>query len=143
PHWSGVTNQGQYAGSTVDATDWNPSWSFTAGEMISSLDDLHKWAEFLGTQPDRTTAGAAYGLGVRTVDGGGGHAGEMPGFSTVINYDPATKTTIVVLVNSDAPVKGVSPAPAVFAALAGAIGHPVSADATHDVGDQTETEPTT
>jgi D-alanyl-D-alanine carboxypeptidase len=142
PHWSGVTNQGQYQGSTVDATNWNPSWSFTAGEVLSTLDDLHTWAAYLGTQPDRTTS-SVYGLGVRVVDGWVGHAGEMPGFSTVVNYEPASKTTIVVLVNSDVPVNGVAPAPAVFAGLAAAVGRPVSADASRDAGDQTKTEPTT
>jgi D-alanyl-D-alanine carboxypeptidase len=142
PHWSGVTNQGQYEGSTVDATNWNPSWAFTAGGMISTLDDLHTWAAFLGAQPIRTTA-ASYGMGVRVVDGWVGHAGEMPGFSSVMNYEPASKTTIVVLVNSDVTVKGAYPAPVVFTQLAAAIGHPVSSAASYDAGDQTATEPTT
>src|SRR5918993_6041643 len=31
-------------GKVVDATDWNPSWGWASGNMISTLDDLRVWA---------------------------------------------------------------------------------------------------
>src|SRR5690606_15763398 len=49
PHLSGVTEQGQPAGTTAVATDWNPSYTFSAGEIISTLDDLEKWGHALFT----------------------------------------------------------------------------------------------
>jgi hypothetical protein len=47
PHLDGVTNQPD--GTVRDATDWNPSWTFTAGGMISTLDDMHTWTVALAT----------------------------------------------------------------------------------------------
>ena len=46
PHLDGVN---QPDGAVRDATDWNPSWTFTAGGMISTLDDMHTWTVALGT----------------------------------------------------------------------------------------------
>ncbi len=43
PHLSGITNQGQAPGQSVDATLFSPSIAFTAGEVISNLGDLRKW----------------------------------------------------------------------------------------------------
>ena len=34
-------------GKIVDATDWNPSWGWAAGNMISTLDDLRVWTRDL------------------------------------------------------------------------------------------------
>src|SRR3546814_4586111 len=47
PHLDGITAQGQAAGETADATDWSPTISFTAGQVISTLDDLEVWAPAL------------------------------------------------------------------------------------------------
>ena len=41
PHAQGYTLQGQPSGGEpVDATNWNVSWTWTAGGMISTVDDL-------------------------------------------------------------------------------------------------------
>lgn len=41
PHAQGYTLQGQSSGGEPrDATDWNVSWTWTAGGMISTIDDL-------------------------------------------------------------------------------------------------------
>src|SRR5918994_1771220 len=41
PHAQGYTLQGQSSGEKPrDATDWNASWTWTAGMMISTVDDL-------------------------------------------------------------------------------------------------------
>jgi D-alanyl-D-alanine carboxypeptidase len=40
PHARGYTVQGQEDGVPADATDWNPTWGWATGSMISTLDDL-------------------------------------------------------------------------------------------------------
>ena len=75
--------------------------------MISTLDDLHTWGVALGTgegiltpemqqlridsltstipgnTPERT-----YGIGMGRTGGWIGHTGEIPGYNTVLQYDP-------------------------------------------------------
>ncbi|MEI8083947.1 MAG: serine hydrolase domain-containing protein, partial [Actinomycetes bacterium] len=137
PYLSGVTEQGNPEGTVKDATNWNPSWGFTAGEIISTLNDLHTWAialatgrgvlndatqkirlESLNTTVPPNTAQKAYGLGFGIVNGWIGHTGELPGYNTVINYNPKTETAVVVMVNSDIAKGKLNPAPAVFDAIA-------------------------
>ncbi len=140
PHLRGVTEQGQDDGATADATDWNPSEAFTAGEVISTLDDLEIWAHALFTgegilQPEtqqfrrdsinRTippnSATAGYGFGIGDMGGWWGHDGQIPGYTTAVMHSYDLDTTIIVLVNSDIPLpgeKGAEPAPAVQKALA-------------------------
>jgi D-alanyl-D-alanine carboxypeptidase len=49
PHARGYTLQGVEGHIPADATDWSPSRSWTAGGMISDLEDLLVWGEALGT----------------------------------------------------------------------------------------------
>lgn len=144
PHWRGITIQADPDGVIKDATDWNPSWGFSAGDMISTLDDLHRWAVALGTGegivspamqkvreasmnstvPPNSPA-LSYALGFGVFNGWIGHSGELPGFNTSILYDPRTQTSIVAMVNSDiaALVDGAKadPAPTISAALVAAL----------------------
>lgn len=134
PHLSGITEQGEPEGEVKDATGWNPSWAFTAGEMVSTLDDLHTWGVALGTgegildaktqkmrldsldqnstippnKPERV-----YGIGFGRENGWIGHTGELPGYNTSVQYNPQTRTTVVVMVNSDIAVDGKNPAPSI------------------------------
>ncbi len=120
PHLSGITEQADPEGEVKDATDWNPSWGFTAGAVISNLEDLHIWARALGTgegligpemqqmrieslNSDVPPNGpdASYGVGITQQKGWLGHTGTLPGYNTDAVYDPVTDTTIVVLANSD------------------------------------------
>ena len=122
PYLSGQTEQGLPEGAIKDATNWNPSWANAAGEMISTLPDLHTWGVALATgeglleaktQQLRldsldenlsitgNSAAAVYGIGLGRVDGWVGHTGELPGYNTSVQYDPKTRTTVVVMVNSD------------------------------------------
>ncbi len=143
PHLRGLTEQGQDNGATADATDWNPSEAFTAGEVVSTLDDLNTWAHALFTgegilEPktqqmrrdsiNRTiapnTATAGYGFGIGDMGGWWGHDGQIPGYTTAVMHNYDIDTTIIVLVNSDIPLpgtKGPEPAPAVQKALAQAL----------------------
>ncbi|WP_205789363.1 serine hydrolase domain-containing protein [Microbacterium sp. CPCC 204701] len=143
PHLVGITAQGQPAGTTTDATDWNPSFGNAAGEVISTLDDLTLWAHamFSGegvltpelqqvrrdsilSSPPPNDDESGYGLGWgQRADGYWGHSGTIPGFTTSVFHSYDDETTIVVMVNSDVPLaSGEVPAPAVFEALAAAIG---------------------
>ncbi len=143
PHLRGLTEQGQPTGQTTDATDWNPSEASTAGEVISTVDDLKKWADALFTgegilEPatqqmrrdsiNRTippnTATAGYGFGLGDMNGWWGHDGQIPGYTTAVMHNYDLDTTIIVVVNSDIPLpgeKGPEPAPAVQQALAAAL----------------------
>ncbi|MFN8126321.1 MAG: serine hydrolase domain-containing protein [Candidatus Nanopelagicales bacterium] len=142
PFLSGISEQADPLGTVKDATNWNPSFAFTAGEAISTLEDLHKWGVALGTGegilPPETqqmrvdsvntsvppnTPERSYGMGIVNTAGWLGHVGDIPGYNTVLNYQPETHTTVVVMVNSDI-TKGpqsqpVSPAVAAFEAIAG------------------------
>ena len=141
PHLAGITEQGQPEGETAVATDWNPSYTFSAGEVISTLDDLERWAHalFTGegiltpelqqlrrdsilTSPPPNTATAGYGIGLGNRDGWWGHTGEIPGYNTALFHNYDTETTVIVIVNSDIPMpSGSNPAPATQAALIAAL----------------------
>jgi D-alanyl-D-alanine carboxypeptidase len=141
PFLSGVTGQGDPDGEVKNATHWNPSWASAAGEMISTLDNLHTWAVALGTgegilnadtQKRRietlttdvppNTPERSYGLGFGRTNGWIGHTGELPGYNSSIQYHPETKATIVVMVNSDIPKGKLNPAPEIAGALEGVLG---------------------
>ena len=118
PHAQGYTRQ-TLDGSETVATDWDPSWGWAAGAMISTLDDLHTWAHALatgtllepGTQAQRletaappgAAPGVGYGLGLFVVQGWIGHNGSLPGYQSLTLYLPEQETSLVVLLNSDAP----------------------------------------
>src|SRR5215207_975571 len=123
PQAQGYTLQGQDDGEPVNATDWNPSWGWTAGAMISTVEDLLVYGRALGTgegllppeqQAERlnsflsddlppNSAERAYGLGLVHEYGWLGHTGELPGFNTAVYYHPGLDATVVVEVNSDIP----------------------------------------
>lgn len=121
PHLDGITIQPDGPGGPVrNATEWNPSWAFTAGAMVSTLDDMRLWTEALGTgggliseamQREReasavstvppNTPESTYGLGFFTERGWWGHNGALPGYTSYAVHHPARKTSVVVFVNSD------------------------------------------
>jgi D-alanyl-D-alanine carboxypeptidase len=144
PHLFGVTAQGQPSGQTADATNWNPSFAFTAGAIISTLDDLHTWSKALFTgngilkpetqqlrrdsiihniPPNTPTMGFGFGIGDR--NGWWGFDGDIPGYTTSLYHNYDRQTTIIVAVNSDIALPGTTPpalpAPAVFDALVKAL----------------------
>ncbi|MBD0862712.1 beta-lactamase family protein [Gordonia sp. zg691] len=120
PHLDGLTDQGQADGRTVNSTRWNPSFAFTAGAVISTIDDLQTWGEalFTGrgildpatqqlrrdsilTSPPPNTATAGYGIGIGNRDGWWGHDGDFPGYNTSLFHNYESDTTIIIVVNSD------------------------------------------
>jgi D-alanyl-D-alanine carboxypeptidase len=114
PHAHGYTSQ-TASGKTEDATDWNPSWGWAAGAMISDLRDLRTWARVVATgtlltpktQAERLKTGpsgipgAGYGLGIFNVQGWIGHNGSLPGYESLTIYLPEARATLVVLLNTD------------------------------------------
>lgn len=135
PYLSGQTSEGLPEGTIKDATRWNPSWANAAGELISTLDDLRVWGQALGTGDglldpathdlqvasfeenaaiEGNSPDATYGIGVGLIDGWIGHTGELAGYNTSVLYDPRTRTTVVVVVNSNIPnAEGQNPAPTI------------------------------
>ncbi|MEV4939195.1 serine hydrolase domain-containing protein [Streptomyces zaomyceticus] len=122
PHPHGYTDQ-TLDGTVADATDWNPSWAWAAGAMISDLHDLHRWARVVATgellspetqaQRLRTLPtghpGTSYGLGIFETNGWIGHNGSIPGYETVTVYLPSQRATLVLMINTDSEVGGQEP----------------------------------
>jgi D-alanyl-D-alanine carboxypeptidase len=118
----------------ADATNRNPSWAFTAGELVSTMADLRTWVVSYTTgslvspqmQKQRLTwmtmlpmtPERAYGIGIGLDHGWLGHTGELPGYNTSASYLPDKKAVIVVMVNTDIPVGKTNPAPTIMKALA-------------------------
>ncbi|MFF7355973.1 MULTISPECIES: serine hydrolase domain-containing protein [Streptomyces] len=129
PHAHGYTLQ-TANGKEADSADWNPSWGWAAGAMISTLGDLHTWARTVATGefPDGTrmvstaaqkqrlitpqtssVKGAGYGLGIFDVYGWVGHNGSLPGYESLTIYLPSSRTTLVALLNSDTDYRSQEP----------------------------------
>ncbi|MFE2287697.1 serine hydrolase domain-containing protein [Streptomyces sp. NPDC059443] len=121
PHSQGYTDQ-TATGKVEDAADWNPSWGWAAGAMISDLSDLRTWARVLATGELLTPAtqaqrlkvipalpDAGYGLGIFKVAGWVGHNGSLPGYGSLTVYLPESKATMVVLLNTDINYEGSEP----------------------------------
>ncbi len=111
---------GYYAGEDAtgpfeDFTVSNPNLPWTAGAMISTLQDLRVWVKVLATgtelspetQRERLTfrafttgnEGASYGLGILNYSGFLGHYGMIFGYTTAIFHLPESGATFVILGN--------------------------------------------
>ncbi len=115
PYAQGYTLQGDTAtpANPSNATNWNPSWGYTAGELISNVTDMLTFARAVGTgqgllgstsQTERLTSFAdatGYGIGMTCSNGWVGHTGTLPGYTTTVFYNTATDTSVAVLANSD------------------------------------------
>lgn len=122
PHAQGYTNQ-TASGKIENSTDWDPSWAWAAGAIISDLQDLRSWAKTLATGTLLTPAtqaerlrtrsvgipGAGYGLGIFDVQGWIGHNGSIPGYESLTVYLPEAEATMVILLNTDVTVDGQEP----------------------------------
>ncbi|MFB6820353.1 serine hydrolase domain-containing protein [Streptomyces virginiae] len=129
PHAQGYTDQ-TASGKVETSTDWNPSWAWAAGAMISDLSDLRSWAKTLATGTLLTPAtqaqrldvvdalpGTGYGLGIFDVQGWIGHNGSLPGYGSLVLYLPEAKATLVVLLNTDIGYQGQEPSTLVGEAI--------------------------
>ncbi|MEV7809527.1 serine hydrolase domain-containing protein [Streptomyces flaveolus] len=128
PHAQGYTDQ-TANGKVAGTAGWNPSWGWAAGAMISTLDDLRVWAPTVATgelpdgsrlispatqrqrliTPATPIPGVGYGLGIFDVHGWIGHNGSLPGYESLTICLPATRTALVVLLNTDIDHDGEEP----------------------------------
>ncbi|MBE1548403.1 D-alanyl-D-alanine carboxypeptidase [Mycobacterium sp. OAS707] len=147
PHAQGYTKQ-TADGKEAVATDWDPSWAWAAGAMISTLDDMRIWAPALATgklltpqmQEQRLqTVGSpgmppqdGYGLGIFNLGGWIGHNGSLPGFQAVVVYLPQKQTSLVILTNTDIEYQGGEPS----TTLATAITKVLTPDHVYSLGPQ-------
>jgi D-alanyl-D-alanine carboxypeptidase len=103
-------------GDVVDATEWNPSWGWASGSMISTLDDMRVWARVFAegrlispemkierdwflSAPDEGE-GSLYGLAIEYQNGWVGHNGNTISYIGFPYYLPADGITMVVLANT-------------------------------------------
>lgn len=111
-----------------NTTDDNPSWTWSAGQGISTANDLATWARAIGTgklldaqtqqlRMDSVTptdpgnpASTGYGYGIAQMGPLFGHTGELPGYNSFMGYDPVNDVTIVVWGNSAPTAEGEAPA---------------------------------
>ncbi len=105
------------SGGTLQDLTWtNPNVAWTAGAMLSTLDDLRIWARALATGallsptiqrerlemtaiPGAEGFDAGYGLGFFSIAGFIGHNGGIPGYSSIAVHLPEVNATLVALVN--------------------------------------------
>jgi len=95
----------------IDATDWSLSYTWASGSAISTLEDMRIWAKAWATgsllkpetrkEQQTWSPHAKYGLGI-TYPAGPllGHNGAIPGFQSLIGYEPKTGATVVVFANN-------------------------------------------
>ena len=97
-------------GDTVDATNWNPSWGYTAGALISTFADMKIWAKAVAegmllseqTKAERFKwVNDHYGFCVMKAGKWIGHPGTIYGYNSHVFYNTEKKITIVILVNMD------------------------------------------
>jgi len=121
-------------GKAVVVTNWIPSVAFTAGQIVSTVEDLKRWAKACATgaqvtaalQKERltwvtlppATREKTYALGIQNLHGWLGHNGSIPGYNSEAYYLPSQDATLVILTNSDITVKDMGAGDALFAALA-------------------------
>jgi D-alanyl-D-alanine carboxypeptidase len=132
PFAHGISNS--FTPKIVDATNYSPTISFTAGQLVSTVKDLMVWTQACATGSQLTadlqkqrqawvmfpplTPQRSYGLGLFLNNGWIGHNGSIVGYTSDAFYLPSQRATIIVLVNSDVAVNHVTPADAMFRAIA-------------------------
>lgn len=133
PSWQGYTDQNVEGTEVRDSTNWSPTFAGGAGQVISTLPDLHRWAIALGTGSLISKAAQRQRLKPNPYSVGEGreylfclgrdhgwllHTGDIPGYNTTIGYLPKKKAVIVVMANTDIEAGGDLPTPAITGALA-------------------------
>lgn len=118
-----VIQDGEY----VPVTGYNSSWAWAAGEIISNVHDMHRYAKLsiaLGKtlsknalaqqrywqttliEPDGSVF--KYGFQMANINDYEGHTGAIPGFSACVLGSTKRKTTIVISCNLELNSEGVN-----------------------------------
>jgi D-alanyl-D-alanine carboxypeptidase len=153
PHAQGYSVDAQ--NQEVVTENWDPTWAWAAGAMISTLGDMRLWAEELAagtllspqTQKQRLETvndpplppQDGYGLGIFDLAGWIGHNGSLPGYQTVVVRLPDKQMTLVIMSNTDIPALGGEPS----TALANAITKIVTPDHVYTLSPDVQSPPTT
>ncbi|HET9661324.1 MAG TPA: serine hydrolase domain-containing protein [Thermomicrobiales bacterium] len=97
-----------------DVTRSNPDVAWTAGAMISTVQDLYVWARALAsgsllsgamqekrlqTRPLTPDQSVRYGLGIANISGFLGHNGGIAGYSLMMLHDPSVDATVITAAN--------------------------------------------
>lgn len=106
-----ATGQPNGSGTLTDLSIYSPTPFWTAGAMVSNLDDLKIWAQALATgkllskqmhaEQIKSTAPntQGYGLGIMIAGHSLGHSGEVPGYNSSMYYFATVNSTSIVLIN--------------------------------------------
>jgi D-alanyl-D-alanine carboxypeptidase len=153
PHAQGYSQNTE--NQEVVTSNWDPTWAWAAGAMISTLDDMRLWAAELAagtllspqTQEQRLETvndpplppQDGYGLGIFDLAGWVGHNGSLPGYQTVVVRLPDKQMTLVIMSNTDIPAFGGEPS----TALANAITKIVTPDHVYTLSPDVQSPPTT
>jgi D-alanyl-D-alanine carboxypeptidase len=120
PHTQGYTTLAPGQGE-VDSTNYSPTQAFSAGQMISTVDDLSRWIRMLGNgsllppalQVERlkwkpvgdNNADFHYMFGMEYyATNWYGHNGQIPGFTAFALYNSDLDATIALMINTDKPI---------------------------------------
>jgi D-alanyl-D-alanine carboxypeptidase len=124
----GVTGYVIKGGNYVPTTGYNYSYSWAEGEIMSNVEDMHKYARKSIGQHQTISKKAykeqtkwiisevvegitrKYGFQMEKIDNYIGHNGSIPGFSNFVLTNNASMTTIVVMCNLQFTESGINPA---------------------------------
>jgi len=139
-------------------TNDNPSWTWSAGQGISTANDLATWVEamvkgdlldeetqqlrmasVLPTDPTKENA-AGYGFALAQMGPLFGHTGELPGYNSFMGYDPVNDVTIVVWGNLAPTATGDAPAARLVEKLIPYVYNMEAPEKTDDVGEVADSE---
>jgi len=117
PYLHGYT---YFYGPCMDATNWNPSWGYSAGILISTIHDMKIWAEADANgallsekmKAERFNFRDDYGFCLEKAGDWVGHPGTIRGYNSHVLYNTAKKITLIIVVNQDSgsPVEAFSAA---------------------------------
>ncbi|MDJ0361902.1 serine hydrolase domain-containing protein [Rhodococcus sp. H29-C3] len=145
-----------------DTTGDNPSWTWSAGQGISTVNDLATWVQAMvkgdlldektqklrmdsvaSTDPESPKA-ANYGYGIAQMGPLFGHTGELPGYNSFMGYDPVNDVTMVIWGNLAPTAEGKAPAARLAEKLIGYVyattGGNDNENTADDIGEVGETE---
>jgi D-alanyl-D-alanine carboxypeptidase len=99
-----------FMGTLTDVTNWNPSWGYTAGVLISTIPDMKIWAKavaegkLLSEQMKLERFNWVedhYGFCVMKVNDWVGHPGTIFGYNSHVFYNSVKKITLIIFANTD------------------------------------------
>ncbi|HNW73124.1 MAG: serine hydrolase [Bacteroidales bacterium] len=96
-------------GTFTEATNWNPSWGYTAGQIISTIPDMKIFINNLanGTllsekmRSEQLRWAFDYGFGLMKTGNWIGHSGIISGYNSHTFYNTVKHITLIILVNMD------------------------------------------